>query len=266
MSDPAPLLQVKGLRASLGTPPVLAVKDVSFSLQPSEILAVAGESGSGKSVTALALTRLLPQKAQPKVSGKVLWEGVSANLLEIPERSLRKIRGTEIGYIFQEPSASFNPLFSIQNHFHEILRLSRKPAHERSAATEEALLAVGIEPTRKNLRAMPSDFSGGMLQRAAIACALLQGPRLLIADEPTTALDASTQKRIVDLLASLNQQRQMAILFISHDLALLNSISQRSLIMQNGEIVEEGKTAEVLNNPSHPYTKALVNALPRLIR
>ncbi len=264
--EPEPLLAVEGLEVSLGIPPVSAVRGVDFSMAAGEILAVAGESGSGKSVTALALCRLLPQRAQPTIRGKVRWDGQPQNLLLLREKALRSLRGNEIGYIFQEPSACFNPLFSIEAHFKEILGLQGVPRHAQPMAMEEALLAVGIEPDRKNLRALPAEFSGGMLQRAAIACALLSNPRLLIADEPTTALDASSQKRVVDLLGDLNASRKMAILFISHDLALLNAIAKRVLVMQAGQIVEEGPVSSVLHDPRHPYTRELVEALPKLQR
>lgn len=257
------LLSVENLCVSLGNPPIEAVKGISFSVQEGEILAVAGESGSGKSVTALALTKLLPASANPHISGCVRWDSTQENLSTLSERGLRSFRGQRIAYIFQEPSACFNPLFSIEGHFREILRLLGKSTSEQKEATQQALLDVGIEPSRKNLAALPGDFSGGMLQRAAIACALLPYPELLIADEPTTALDASTQKRIVELLGELNQNRGMAIVFISHDLALLNSISHRALIMQEGYIVEEGPTTQLLHNPQHPYSQALVDALPR---
>lgn len=261
-----PLLQVSGLEVSLGSPVVNAVRGIDFSLGAGEILGVAGESGSGKSVTALALCRLLPRHVKPRISGHVTWDGQPQNVLRLSERALRAMRGNEVGYIFQEPSACFNPLFSMEAHFKEILALQGVPAHARRGAMEEALLAVGIEPVPKHLRALPADFSGGMLQRAAIACALLPNPRLLIADEPTTALDASSQKRVVDLLASLNASRKMAVLFISHDLALLNAIAGRVLVMQEGRIVEHGPVGEVLHHPRHPYTRELVAALPRLVR
>lgn len=264
--EPSALLEVKGLEVSLGKPPVNAVRGIDFSLAAGEVLGVAGESGSGKSVTALALCKLLPRQARPQVSGCVRWDGQRRNILDLREKALRAMRGNEIGYVFQEPSACFNPLFSIKAHFEEILALQGVPSHARRSAMEEALLAVGIEPTRKHLRALPSDFSGGMLQRTAIACALLPNPRLLIADEPTTALDAASQKRVVDLLAELNTSRKMAILFISHDLALLNAVASRVLVMQSGRIVEHGPAGNVLRHPQHPYTRELVAALPRLIR
>lgn len=260
----SPLLSVRDLEVEIGKPRVQAVSGVSFQVYPGEILGLAGESGSGKSVTALSLTRLLPPRAAPAWRGEVHLKGQSGNLLSLSSGALRRIRGRQIGYIFQEPSSSFNPLFSIGAHLTEILRLNRVPAKERSAAMEKALSEVGIAADRETLRAYPGDFSGGMLQRAAVACALLGSPQLLVADEPTTALDTSTQKRVVDLLAEINRQRGMAVLFISHDLALLKQIASRILVMHEGRIVEEGPSDTLLQNPAHPYTRRLVEAIPKL--
>ena len=240
------------------------MKGVSFAVRPGEILGLAGESGSGKSVTALSLTRLLPSRAAPVWRGDVRMEGQSGNLLTLSPRALRKIRGRRIGYIFQEPSSSFNPLFTIGDHLAEVLRLNGIPAGARPAAMENALSEVGIVSDRETLRAYPGDFSGGMLQRAAVACALLGSPHLLVADEPTTALDTSTQKRVVDLIARINRHRGMAVLFISHDLALLRQVAARILVMHEGRIVEEGPSGPLLENPTHPYTRRLVGAIPRL--
>lgn len=263
-SQSTALLQVDSLAIRLGDPAVDAVRGVSFQIHPGEILGMAGESGSGKSVTALSLARLLPQAARPMYSGSVRMQGTSGNLLTLPSGDLAGIRGKRIGYVFQEPSSSFNPVYTIRDHLQEILQLCHIPRDHRAKAIRHSLESVGIQNTDFNLHAYPSDFSGGMLQRLAIACTLLAQPDLLIADEPTTALDTSTQKRIVDLLKHLNQDRGMAILFISHDLALLKQIAGRIVVMKDGRVVESGIASDVLYHPQHPYTKSLVAAIPRL--
>ncbi len=266
--DKQPLISVEELGIHIGQPAVHAVKGISFQIQPGEILGLAGESGSGKSVTAHALTRLLPIAASPEYDGKVFLKDIPENLLDLPMRQIRSIRGNRIAYVFQEPSASFNPLFSIRSQLDEILRFSRDGRELNSAnrlsRIREAMEQVGVDPSPENLSAWPGAFSGGMLQRMAIAGAIAQGPQLLVADEPTTALDTSTQKRIVELLYRLNREKDMAILFISHNLALLKELADRVLVMQEGEIVEHGRTAEVLDNPRHPYTRQLVQAIPKL--
>jgi ABC-type glutathione transport system ATPase component len=259
-----PLLEVDNLSVRLGRPPVQAVREISFRIRHGEILGLAGESGSGKSVTSMSLTRLLPPTASPRCSGAVRLSGSPANLLEAGEGQLRRIRGRRIGYIFQEPSASFNPVYTIGQHLHEILRIHGVKREDRPERVKAALDEVGIPPDRRHLEAWPGDFSGGMLQRAAIACALLGSPELLVADEPTTALDTSTQKRVVDLLARLNRSRNMAILFITHDLGLLKQLASRVLVMRTGAIVESGQVTDVLTEPRHPYTRDLVQALPKL--
>lgn len=258
------LLSVKGLRVSLGNPAVEAVRGIDFSIHPGEIVGLAGESGSGKSVTALALTRLLPDKAAPSYGGKIILEGTPGNLLALSERSLRRVRGSQIGYVFQEPSASFNPVYTIGSHMREILRTRGIPSGRMKTEIEAALDAVGIPSDHAHLKAWPGDFSGGMLQRAAIACALLGHPGLLVADEPTTALDASTQKRIVELLKRVSRERNMAILFISHDLGVIRNIATRLVVMKDGFVVEAGPTREVMDNPRAPYTRRLLDSLPRL--
>lgn len=264
-TDDTPLLKVADLAVQIGHPPVKAVQGISFSLARSEILGLAGESGSGKSVTALALSRLIPPAARPAYQGTVRLKGTGHNLLRSPPRLLRQLRRQRLRYIFQEPSASFHPLFTIGNQLIEAIRIStglRGQAARNRAA--EALAEVGIEPTKTIFKAFPAMFSGGMLQRLAIATAICSQPDLLIADEPTTALDTTTQKRIIDLLQNLNQRHHMAILFISHDLGLLHQICHRLLVMQSGHLVESGSAATVLHHPSHPYTRSLVKAIPRL--
>lgn len=264
--EPPPLLDARDLSVRLGSPPVHAVNRIQFLIQPGEIVGIAGESGSGKSVTALSLTRLIPPDARAAYQGTVRLAGVPGNLLTMGERSLRRIRGGKIGYIFQEPSACFNPVFTIRAHMEEILRVHGIPASRRPEAVRTSLREVAIPADAAHLDAYPAEFSGGMLQRTAIACALLGSPQLLVADEPTTALDTSTQKRVVDLLARLNRELGMAVLFISHDLGLLRQIATRLLIMKEGVIVEEGPTEAVVTTPKDPYTRDLISAVPKLRR
>ncbi|MEX0332326.1 MAG: ABC transporter ATP-binding protein [Puniceicoccaceae bacterium] len=268
MEEPAipekALLSADNLRISIGQPAVEAVRGIRFAINKGEILGLAGESGSGKSVTALSLTRLLPPSASPCYAGNVNLDGIPGNLLELPESRLRQIRGPRIAYVFQEPSSSFNPVFSIRNHLEEILKLQGVKRSARLPAIRQAMEEVGIEPSRDNLEAYPGSFSGGMLQRMAIACALLYKPDLLVADEPTTALDTSTQKRVVDLLTQLNRDHGMAILFISHNLGLLRQLAGRLLVMKTGEIVESGTADSVLDSPQHAYTQELVRSIPKL--
>ncbi|HSH09193.1 MAG TPA: ABC transporter ATP-binding protein [Oceanipulchritudo sp.] len=259
------LLSVESLRIWLGSPAQEVVRGISFSIAPGEVVGLAGESGSGKSITSLALTRLLPVSANPACTGTVHLRDLSDNLLGLPTRTLRRIRGHRIGYIFQEPSSSFNPVFTIGQQLDEVLRVGGMGAGQRPAAISRAMEEVGIEATRENLRSYPGAFSGGMLQRMAIACALAGEPDLLIADEPTTALDTTTQKRITELLQRLNRDKGMAILFISHNLGLLKSVANRLIVMRLGEIVEQGPTEEVLGNPQHAYTRTLIRAVPRLV-
>jgi len=265
-ADPEPLLSVEALSVQLGKPAQRVVEDVSFHLRKGEILGLAGESGSGKSVTALALCRLLPSKAFPSASGEVRLAGEKGNLLTTPARRLRQIRGRRISYIFQEPSSSFNPAYTIGAHLREVLAVSGVPAARRQEEISAVLREVGLAGDSGHLDAYPSDFSGGMLQRTALACALLSKPDLLVADEATTALDTTTQARVVRLLQALNERHGLGILFISHDLGLIRQICGRTLIMQKGLLVEAGPTEEVLTRPEHPYTRELIDSLPRLKR
>jgi len=259
-----PLLSVNCLGVRLGTPPQEVVREVSFELESGNILGIAGESGSGKSVTALSLTRLLPPTARPSLSGEVALDGMDGNLLTASEKRLRTIRGRRIAYVFQEPSSSFNPVFTIGAHLAEASKAAGFRGTDHTQRLEQALGEVGISPAKEALHRYPGSFSGGMLQRAALACALIADPDILVADEPTTALDMTTQRRLIDLLVRLNEHRRMALIFISHDLGLLREFTNSLLIMKDGEIVERGPSREVLEHPQHPYTQELIRALPRL--
>lgn len=258
------LLQVSELSVKLGNPPQMAVENLSFALHAGEILGIAGESGSGKSVSALALTRLLPVDANPVVRGCVRLLGEPDNLLRLSNRRLRGIRQHRIAYVFQEPGSSFNPVLSVGHQLREVFRQAGTPKQKIAAAVGNALAAVGIAADATTLAALPAAFSGGMLQRLAIACALAAKPEILVADEPTTALDATTSRRIIELLLELHRRHHMAMLLISHDLGLLNWICHRMIVLHHGSCVESGPPTQVLHAPQHPYTRRLVAAIPRI--
>jgi peptide/nickel transport system ATP-binding protein len=240
---------------------VQAVQDLSFEIDTQRILGIVGESGSGKSVTAMSLLRLLPRNAQ--IQGRVQFAG--RNLLELPERDLRRVRGRDIGMIFQDPGSALNPVLSIGQQLLEPLqlhlKLSRAKAREKALALLEE---VGIPEPRARLKAYPHELSGGQQQRVMIAMALACEPALLIADEPTTALDVTVQRQIIDLLLQLHRQRKMSLLFISHDLNLVGQIADEVLVMRSGEMQECGVTQRVFNAPSNDYTRQLLAARPQL--
>ncbi|MDR1908778.1 MAG: ABC transporter ATP-binding protein [Spirochaetaceae bacterium] len=241
---------------------IQAVRNLSFSLGRGEILGIVGESGSGKSVTTQAIPALLPANAE--VSGAIYYEG--RDLLKMEAAELRSYRGRKIGMIFQEPGRSYDPLQSMERVFLETLRcgdpaISRKDASEKAARLLEE---AGLDNGRERLLNFPHQFSGGQLQRIGIALALAQDCELLIADEPTTALDVTIQKQIVDLLKSLRRKRNISIIFISHDIDLVADISDRILVMYGGLIMEAGPSELIASAPRHPYTAALLRASPRL--
>lgn len=255
-----PLLDIQNLAISFGE--TKAVDGISFSLNAGETIAVVGESGSGKSVTALALTRLLASPPARFVTGDILFEGRS--VLKMTDRELRSLRGKQIAYIFQEPSTSLNPVYTIRYQIAESLRLHRPEVQDVDAEIIRALEAVGIRNPAGRLRDYPHQLSGGMQQRVMIAMALACQPKLLVADEPTTALDVTIQKQIMDLLRDLKAQSHMSILLITHNFGIVADIADRLIVMFRGKIVEEGPTAQILKNPQHPYTKALIECVPKL--
>ena len=263
---PEPLLALQGLRTyfdtSRGT--VRAVDGVDLAIAPGETLAIVGESGSGKSVTALSILRLFARGDRVRVSGQVLWQGSNdgiVDLVSMSERSLSDLRGREIAIIFQDPSASLDPVFSIGAQIREVLR-RHTPEVDAATRAIELLRDVGIADPERRVHAYPHQLSGGMRQRAMIASALACAPRLLIADEPTTALDVTIQAQIVRLLADLKRRHGMALLFITHDLALVAEIADRVAVMYAGQVVESGAVDDVLRAPAHPYTRALLACRP----
>jgi peptide/nickel transport system ATP-binding protein len=257
------LLAVRDLSVRLDTHagPAYAVRDVSFSLEAGETLGLVGESGSGKSLTVLALLGLLPEHA--RVTGSIVFEG--RELVGANERALCALRGDRIGMVFQEPMTALNPVHTVGDQVGEPLRLHRDLSARAARREAIALLdRVGIPDAARRVDAYPHQFSGGQRQRITIAMALACGPDLLIADEPTTALDATLQRQILDLIGELVAERRMALILISHDLGVIARNVQRMLVMYGGSVVESGPTAAVFANRMHPYTLGLFAARPEL--
>ena len=259
MTGPQNVMQVSGLNVRFHQEGqvIHAVKDASFTLAKGETLALVGESGSGKSVTALSTVKLLPDSAT--VTGSVLYQG--REMLGAAEADLRRVRGNDISFIFQEPMTSLNPLHTVEQQITESLAL-HQGLRGNAARTRvlDLLHKVGIRDAESRLTAFPHQLSGGQRQRVMIAMALANGPELLIADEPTTALDVTIQAQILDLLAELKRSEGLSLLFITHDLNIVRRIADRVCVMQGGEIVEQGVTAEIFDNPQHPYTRKLLAA------
>lgn len=239
-----------------------AVNGIDFSITAGKTVAIVGESGSGKSVTCLSLARLLPPDGVCRVSGKITFAGQS--VLELDKKELRKLRGAGIAYVFQEPSASLNPVFTVGYQIAEAVKLHAKPGTVVQDRVVELLELVGIRDAAKRAHAYPHELSGGMQQRVMIAMALACEPKLLVADEPTTALDVTIQAQIIDLLRKLREQLGMTILLITHNFGIVKGFADEVIVMLRGEIVEQGPTAELINNPQHPYTQALIGCIPRL--
>jgi len=259
-----PFLRVENLGIAFGPAdaPVKAVDGISFGMAAGETLAVVGESGSGKSVTALALTRLLAVPPARYVSGSIQFQG--REIMTMSPSELRAVRGKQIAYIFQEPSSSLNPVFTIEYQIREAIELHRPEVRDVRGEIVRALETVGIRDPATRLGDYPHQLSGGMQQRVMIAMALACQPSLLVADEPTTALDVTIQKQIIDLLRDLKARTNMAILLITHNFGLVSDFADRVVVMFRGRIVESGPTAEVLRNPQHPYTQALIECVPKL--
>jgi ABC-type dipeptide/oligopeptide/nickel transport system ATPase component len=263
MSD-HPLLDVRQLAIDFVTETgtVEAVKGISFSLKRGETLAVVGESGSGKSVTGLALTRLLPEPPAVYKSGEIIFDGRDVLKLSPPE--LRKLRGARIAYIFQEPSTSLNPVFTIRNQIAEAIRLHRPEVKKIDDEVVKYLDLVGIVNPRQRMGDYPHQLSGGMQQRAMIAMALSCQPEILVADEPTTALDVTIQAQIIEQLCEIKSRLDMAIILITHNFGIIGNLAERVAVMFRGRIVEEGETQRILREPQHPYTRALIQCIPQL--
>ena len=265
----APLLSIRNLRVNfrLDKNSIFeAVKDIGFDIPTNSTVALVGESGSGKSVTSLSILGLLPKENATVLPGSEIVYG-GRNLVELGQDELRKLRGADISMIFQEPMTSLNPVFTVGFQLAEVLRMhmGMGPAEARKRAV--ALLSeVGIPDPEFKINAYPSQMSGGQQQRVMIAMAIACEPKLLIADEPTTALDVTIQKQILDLIAALQKKHQMSVLFITHDLAVVGEIADYVVVMRNGEIREQGPAKSVFENPQDAYTKALLLCRPRLDR
>ncbi|MBJ7494289.1 MAG: ABC transporter ATP-binding protein [Opitutales bacterium] len=259
-----PLLKVEDLTITFHAheKATVAASGVSYELNSGEVLAVVGESGSGKSVSALALTQLLPSAPTCVVSGKITLEGI--NLLSLSEKEISKYRGKVIAYIFQDPGTSLNPVYSVEFQIAEAIKIHRPEISDVRAAVIQSLNEVRIHEPEKVAQQYPHELSGGMQQRVMIAMALACNPRILVADEPTTALDVTIQKEIIDLLAHLCRQRGMSILLITHNFGIVANFANRVIVMRHGKVVETGSAQHVLENPTHPYTQGLIACIPRL--
>jgi oligopeptide/dipeptide ABC transporter ATP-binding protein len=256
-----PLLEIRNLRIDFGAHRV--VDEVSLSLDAGKTYCLVGESGCGKSVTALSIARLLATPPASHPQGQILLKG--HDVLSMNPRELQRIRGGHVGYVFQEPGASLNPVMRIGTQIREALTRHR-PRFANDAEVIRLLRQVGIPAPETRLTDYPHQLSGGMQQRVMIAMALAPQPKLLIADEPTTALDVTVQAQIIELLRDLQQQLGMSILLITHNLGLVGDIADRVGVMYAGQIVEEGQTRDVLQRPRHPYTRALLKSVPELGR
>ncbi|CAH0345113.1 ABC transporter ATP-binding protein [Bacillus sp. CECT 9360] len=256
------IIEVKELRTSFltddGELPV--VNNIDFHIKPGEVLGIVGESGCGKSVTSLSIMGLLPSGTS-KVEGKILFKG--ENLADASESRMRQIRGNEIAMIFQEPMTSLNPVFTIGEQLIESLRIHRKWNKKKAMARAvEMLKLVGLPRAEELVKEYPHQLSGGMRQRVMIAMAMICEPKLLIADEPTTALDVTIQAQILELMKKLNKETDTAIMMITHDLGVVSEMCERIAVMYAGKIVEEGDVKTIFQNPKHPYTVGLIKSVP----
>ncbi|OPZ69181.1 MAG: Oligopeptide transport ATP-binding protein OppD [Firmicutes bacterium ADurb.Bin467] len=258
-----PLLEVENLFAEfhIGVGTVQAVRGVSFTLDEGESLGIVGESGSGKSVTMLATTGLLPDYAEV-AADKVLFDG--RDVLKMTGKELRRLHGGEIGMVFQDPMTSLNPLYTIGNQLTEPLRLHKNLSRpEARARAKELLRLTNIPAPNSRLKQYPHEFSGGMRQRVMIAMAIACNPKLVIADEPTTALDVTIQAQILELLSDLKRKLNTSVIMITHDLGVIASMCARILVMYGGIVCEQGTAHEIFHDPRHPYTWGLLNSIPR---
>jgi len=257
------LLEIKDLKLDFGAgaDALRAVDGVSLTIGAGETVCLVGESGCGKSITAQSIARLVPSPPAHYVGGEIFLNG--RDVLKMPQRELRSIRGGVVSYVFQEPGSSLNPVFRIGAQIRESLKL-HKPEKANDAEVIRLLKLVGIPAPTSRIRNYPFEMSGGMQQRVMIAMALASEPKLLVADEPTTALDVTIQAQILDLLRELKQRLGMAILLITHNLGIVGDMADRVAVMYAGQIVELAPARELLRRPLHPYTRALMNSVPKL--
>ena len=258
------LLEVENLNVSFHSRDGVneAVKGISFSVEKGKTLAIVGESGSGKSVTSMAITKLLPPEPQCQVSGAARLNGRS--LLDLPEKEMRGVRGKEIAYIFQEPSTSLNPYFTVGSQIAEALKYHRDDVEDIGKEVIHLLDQVGIRDPDNRAEDYPHQMSGGMKQRVMIAIALACRPNILVADEPTTALDVTIEAQIINLLRELRRRLEMSIILITHNFGIVDEFADDIAVMFRGEIVEAGPAEKVLAHPEHPYTQALIKCIPKM--
>jgi oligopeptide/dipeptide ABC transporter ATP-binding protein len=259
------VLSVRDLRTTLHLRggPVDVVRGVSFSIRAGETLALVGESGCGKTMTALSILRLVPDPPARVSGGEILLEG--RDVLRLSEREMRAVRGDLVGMVFQEPLTSLDPVFTVADQMREAVTAHRNMTKEEATELSLNMLReVNVPSAEQRLKAYPHELSGGLRQRVMIATALILNPRLLIADEPTTALDVTIQAQILDLIHEEQERRKLAVLLITHNLAVVRQIAHRVAVMYAGEIVEEATTDELFENPRHPYTQGLLRAIPQL--
>lgn len=259
------LLKVENLKTHFKTDNgiVKAVDGVDLEIEKGEIVGIVGESGSGKSVTCLSIMKLIPEPPGFYPSGKILFNG--QDLMQASNQKMREIRGNDISMIFQDPMSSLNPFLTIETQLTEVVELHQNKTHKQAVTMSiDILERVGISNASKRIYQYPHEFSGGMRQRVMIAMALLCKPELLIADEPTTALDVTIQAQILDLMKDLNRDFGTSIIFITHNMGVVAGMTNRMLVMYAGKLVEKATTHEIFASPKHPYTKALLNSIPRL--
>ena len=259
------LLSVKNLKThfAVGNSIVKAVDGVSFDLEAGKTFAIVGESGSGKSITALSIMGLLPNNLSSTDRGEIIFN--NNNIITMEEKEMRKIRGNSISMIFQEPMTSLNPVYDLSFQISEVIMLHQnKNKKEARKIAIEMLDLVGIPEPQKRIDSFPHELSGGMRQRAMIAMALSCNPKILIADEPTTALDVTIQAQIIDLMQELQKKLGMSIIFITHDLGVVSEISDHVMVMYLGNVMEIAETKELFNNPLHSYTKSLIDIAPQI--
>lgn len=265
-----PILDIRGLKTvfRLRGGDITAINDIDLTIAAGETVALVGESGSGKSVTSLSVMRLLARNVGVIAAGSIRFrskDGSVRDLVTLDDEQMRKIRGNDIGMIFQEPMSSLNPVLTIGDQIAEPIRIHREAGRKSALdAAVQLLVQVGIPDAKRRAGQYPHELSGGMRQRATIAMALACDPTLLIADEPTTALDVTIQAQILDLLLTLQRERGMGILFVTHNLGVVAEIAHRVAVMYAGRIVEHGPVKEVFRNPRHPYTLGLLASMPRL--